>query len=66
MNSFGNPAFCDIFVVLASHCSSFNFVSFIRCKYNLNELSHDTAIGLIEKVLAKEVNLKEVRVQTLT
>ena len=34
-----------------------------RCKYNLNELSHDTAIGLIEKVLAKEVNLKEVRVQ---
>ncbi|KAI0228245.1 Ribonuclease H2 subunit A [Lamellibrachia satsuma] len=36
-----------------------------RCKYNLNELSHDTAIGLIEKVLAKEVNLKEVFVDTV-
>ena len=53
---------------LAYHDSNFNCASFIRCKYNLNELSHDTAIGLIEKVLAKEVNLKEVRlrVQTLT
>ena len=56
---------CMIFVwYLPSH--GFNCASFIRCKYNLNELSHDTAIGLIEKVLAKEVNLKEVRVQTFT
>ena len=35
----------------------FNF----RMKYNLNELSHDTAIGLIRSVLDKGVNVKEVR-----
>lgn len=32
-----------------------------RMKYNLNELSHDTAIGLIRSVLEKGVNVKEVR-----
>ena len=31
-----------------------------RTKYNLNALSHDTAIGLIRKVLADGVNLTQV------
>ena len=35
-------------------------VLFYRFKYNLNALSHDCAIGLIEKVLDRGVNVKEV------
>ena len=35
-------------------------VSVCRTKYNLNALSHDTAIGLIRKVLADGVNLTQV------
>ena len=31
-----------------------------RTKYSLNALSHDTAIGLIRKVIEDGVNLKEV------
>ncbi|XP_050399804.1 ribonuclease H2 subunit A [Patella vulgata] len=36
-----------------------------RIKYNLNALSHDCAIGLIEKVLAKGVNVQEIYVDTV-
>jgi ribonuclease H2 subunit A len=36
-----------------------------RTKYNLNALSHDTAIGLIRKVLADRVNLTQVYVDTV-
>jgi ribonuclease H2 subunit A len=36
-----------------------------RSKYNLNQLSHDTAIGLIHKVLDSGVDLKEVYVDTV-
>ena len=35
-------------------------LSHLRTKYSLNALSHDTAIGLIRKVLEDGVNLKEV------
>ena len=38
---------------------------FFRSKYNLNALSHDTAIGLIQTVIDKGVNVKEVSVQIL-
>lgn len=38
-----------------------NNLLYFRMKYNLNELSHDTAIGLIRSVLDKGVNVKEVR-----
>ena len=37
-----------------------------RTKYNLNALSHDTAISLIEKVLADGVKLTEVNTHTHT
>ncbi|XP_067935444.1 ribonuclease H2 subunit A-like [Watersipora subatra] len=36
-----------------------------RSKYNLNELSHDTAIELIQSVLKKGVRVKEVYVDTV-
>lgn len=36
-----------------------------RSKYNLNALSHDTAINLIQKSLENEVQLKEVFVDTV-
>jgi len=36
------------------------FLAFFRSKYNLNALSHDCAIGLINKVLEKGVNVAEV------
>ena len=42
------------------------FVFGCRTKYNLNALSHDTAISLIEKVLADGVKLTEVNTHTLT
>jgi ribonuclease H2 subunit A len=31
-----------------------------RSKYNLNAISHDTAAGLIQKVLASGVNVQQV------
>ena len=31
-----------------------------RTKYNLNSISHDSAIGLIEKLTASGVNIVEV------
>lgn len=36
-----------------------------RSKYNLNELSHDTAIGLIRRVIDAGVLVKEVYVDTV-
>jgi len=36
-----------------------------RINYNLNALSHDTAIDMIKKVLAKGVNLKELYIDTV-
>ena len=36
-----------------------------RSKYNLNALSHDTAIGMIRKALEMGVNVKEVYVDTV-
>lgn len=35
-------------------------IAFVRTKYNLNALSHDTAIGLIQYALDRGVQLKEV------
>lgn len=35
--------------------------AFARTKYNLNALSHDTAIGLVQHALDCGVQLKEVR-----
>lgn len=35
-------------------------IAFVRTKYNLNALSHDTAIGLIQYALDSGVQLKEV------
>lgn len=34
--------------------------AFLRTKYNLNALSHDTAIGLVQYALDSGVQLKEV------
>ena len=34
--------------------------AFVRTKYNLNALSHDTAIGLVQYALDSGVQLKEV------
>ena len=34
--------------------------SVFRTKYNLNEISHDTAIGLVRRTVALGVDIKEV------
>lgn len=39
-------------------CTLMHF--FFRTKYNLNSLSHDTAIGLVQFALDSGVQLKEV------
>lgn len=44
--------------VLYSHPN--NMSAFVRTKYNLNALSHDTAIGLVQYALESGVQLKEV------
>ena len=42
------------------HFASSDYYICCRFKYNLNQLSHDCAIGLIQKVLDRGVNLQEV------
>lgn len=34
--------------------------AFVRTKYNLNALSHDTAIGLVQYAVDSGIQLKEV------
>ena len=41
------------------------FFYFFRPKVSLNEVSHNSAIGLIKRVLSQGVNLKEVYVDTV-
>lgn len=39
--------------------------AFVRTKYNLNALSHDTAIGLVQYAVDSGVQLKEVCAQVI-
>lgn len=41
-------------------CTLMQMSIFFRVKYNLNSLSHDTAIGLVQFALDSGVQLKEV------
>ena len=41
------------------------FSAFSRSKYNLNAISHDTAISLIQGVLVKGVKVSEVYIDTV-
>ena len=51
------------FVTYPSHCDAcgINALSFFnRTKYSLNEISHDSAIGLIKLLQSSGVNVHEV------
>ena len=55
----GGGGFCSCcFVNICIGCSVL-FIVF-RAKYNLNALSHDTAIGLVKTALERGVNVTEV------
>lgn len=56
------------YVGWAIHILSPRFISksmFKRCKYNLNTISHDSAIGLIHKAISAGVKVAEVYVDTV-
>jgi len=56
------------YVGWAIHILSARYISksmFKRCKYNLNTVSHDTAIGLIHKAISAGVRVSEVYVDTV-
>lgn len=56
------------YVGWAIHVLSARYISksmYKRCKYNLNTISHDTAIGLINKAISAGVRVSEVYVDTV-
>jgi ribonuclease H2 subunit A len=58
----------DSFLGWAVHLLSPTFISrsmLRRAKYNLNTMSHDTAIGLVRGAIAAGVNVSEVYVDTV-
>lgn len=56
--------FCVYKVCILYSNADVHFI-FFRIKYNLNSLSHDTAIGLVQFALDSGVQLKEVWFKTI-
>jgi len=51
--------------VVIERTKFYHFSMYSRIKYNLNEISHDAAIGLIRKALAAGVKVAEIYVDTV-